>query len=858
MTRHSNDRRRYWKLIAVLFAFVAAYQIAFSIDIVRWFMRGADSVQPPFFVAGGSNRIQGVAPRGELRDGNELIAVDGHPYTGATVLDQIIRHKHAGDTLSLTVRAAGSPDERQVQLRLESSGALSALGFGLVLIIYVGMPLFSLLLGFVVAGIRPRDPLAWLLFVLMVGFSQFGGGWVLVSTVRDWGPGVRQAGLFYHTLAANVWSTCLLLFGVYFPERLPLDRRFPWIKWVFIGPLLLGAVVSAFFEIGNSENYHAAAAIQGLMNVVNLLTFILSMAAVTGFFFCLWTQVMRTVNSDARRRLLLLIYGASVALTPLFLIILWTVFLHRAPSENIVVPCLALVAVFPLTLAYVIVVHRALDVRVVIRQGLQYALAQRGLRVMQAILTLVVLGVTVSFASDPHKNRPQRLSVIGWGTLAIVYLDRGATRVRNWTDRRFFREAYKAELILNELSESVRTIVETLPLLETVARKISDSLHVLRVAILVKGGTEYRPEYAIGYDTPPSTTLAENGPVVARLKQHGGPQHVYFDDADSWIFTAEGMTGEKRKQLQDLDAQLLLPLAYKDKLAGVIVLGPKQSEEPYAASDVRVLESVATQTGLALENSRLTEAIASEVAQRERLNRELEIAREVQERLFPQSCPPVNGLDYAGRCRPALGVGGDYYDWLELSDGALGIAIGDVSGKGVPAALLMASLQASLRSQTIAGPTDLAALMSNMNRLIFNATPSNRYATFFYAQYHPTTHRLDYVNAGHNPPMVFRGEQVLRLEEGGPVVGLFRPAKYSQAWVHLQRGDVLVLFTDGISEAMNAADEEWDEERLMQSVRACSGRCATEMLDVVMHDADDFAGGAPQHDDMTLMIVKVV
>jgi sigma-B regulation protein RsbU (phosphoserine phosphatase) len=170
----------------------------------------------------------------------------------------------------------------------------------------------------------------------------------------------------------------------------------------------------------------------------------------------------------------------------------------------------------------------------------------------------------------------------------------------------------------------------------------------------------------------------------------------------------------------------------------------------------------------------------------------------------------------------------------------------------------MASLQASLRGQTISGAVDLAKLMSNVNRLIFDTSPSNRYATFFYGQYEPATRLLTYVNGGHNPPMVFRNGEILRLEDGGPVVGLFKLSRYAQGSVPLAVGDVLVLFTDGISEAMNSADEEWDEARLMESVRACQNRSALEMIDCLMRDADAFVAGAPQHDDMTIMIVKVL
>src|SRR5436309_5994291 len=178
---------------------------------------------------------------------------------------------------------------------------------------------------------------------------------------------------------------------------------------------------------------------------------------------------------------------------------------------------------------------------------------------------------------------------------------------------------------------------------------------------------------------------------------------------------------------------------------------------------------------LALENSRLTAQIAAEVANRVERNRELDLARDVQQRLFPQVYPQITGLDYAGACRPALGVGGDYYDFILLSKTELGIAIGDVSGKGIPAALLMATLRAYLRGQTIHRQSDLTAVMATLNRLVYESSAANRYATFFYAEFDAASRALNFVNAGHNPPMVFRqtddGRDAPRLDTGGPVIG---------------------------------------------------------------------------------------
>ena len=311
---------------------------------------------------------------------------------------------------------------------------------------------------------------------------------------------------------------------------------------------------------------------------------------------------------------------------------------------------------------------------------------------------------------------------------------------------------------------------------------------------------------------------------------------------------------EERTALEDLKPELLLPLSLKDKVLGIMSLGPKQSEEPFSPTDLRLLNSVAAQTGLALENGRLTEAIREEARAREKQNRELELGREVQERLFPQHYPVIPGLDYAGACRPALGVGGDYYDFIPMSNGGLGIAIGDVSGKGIPAALLMATLRAFLRGQTIDHETDLSAVIANLNRLVFESSAQNRYATFFLGVFDSATRVLNYINAGHNAPMVIRpAGEVLRLEAGGSVVGLMPGGCWEQGRIKLESGDLLLAFTDGISEAMNHADDEWGEERMVEAVQTMRGAPAKAILDRIVRSADEFVAGTPQYDDMTLI-----
>jgi phosphoserine phosphatase RsbU/P len=274
---------------------------------------------------------------------------------------------------------------------------------------------------------------------------------------------------------------------------------------------------------------------------------------------------------------------------------------------------------------------------------------------------------------------------------------------------------------------------------------------------------------------------------------------------------------------------------------------------------LRLLESVSVQTGLGLELSEAAASLAAAAVERERIAREMEIAREVQERLFPQRLPVLEGVNLAGACRTVFGVGGDYYDAFEIG---LGLAVGDVSGKGISAALLMAGLRACLRTMTRTTSGELPELMALLNRLIYEASAINRYATFFFGVFDPIACSFHYVNAGHNPPVLLRksasgSDEWLRLECGGAVIGLLPEASYEEGSLVLHPGDVLLAYTDGISEAMNSAEEEWGEEAMFLTAQHSYDGTADDIVKAIFTAADVFAGGAPQHDDMTVLVMKV-
>ena len=825
------------------------------------FARSENSARLPFRRNGNAVvRPLPEAVAAGIREGDRVVGINGRVIDKEQIFYDELTKTREGEQIALAIErtenGAVKPFEANITAVKNGWWAV-ATRLGLWFVLSILIPIFCILLGFWVAFVRSRDALAWLLLGVLLGIAAFGmegSNSVLLGIFRSF---------FLGSLA--LW---MMLFGFYFPEQWSFDKRFPWAKWLLIVPLGVQLILAVLIAIQEGLGILFLEGMLSFARPFQGVVIIFNMVAIALFFVSLSIKSATLASPDSRRRLRLLTFGTGLAFTPSFLIMLSGLifgirgsFFDIAP-EWLAITSLLAVFLFPLTMAYVIVVQRAMDASVVVRQGLQYALATNGVKILQFVLLFAVgLGTLWSIRNYGADVSRQIAFIIGGITL-IPLVDFIARRLRIWIDRRFFREAYNAEQILSDLSEDVRTMVETKPLLETVSHKISESLHVPQIALLLKNGNGFQPAYALGYNDAPEMFFKETGVTIERLKRSESIT-IYADDAENWINREPNLDGE-RENLHELNSQLLLPVGVKEKLSGFISLSPKKSEAPYTANDLRLLRSVASQTGLALENSRLTEAIASEAAQRERLNREVEIAREVQERLFPQDLPPVKNLDYFGGCRPALGVGGDYYDFFELENGTFGIAIGDVSGKGIGASLMMASLQASLRGQAIHAEMNLAELMSNVNKLVYETSTSNRYATFFYAQFDPITKKLGYVNAGHNPPFLFRKTandyELIRLEAGGTVIGMLPPVlvSYEQGEIELQTGDILIGFTDGISEAMNPDDEEWGEDRMIEAIRLATDLSAKEMHDYLVVCADNFAAGAKQHDDMTAIIVRVI
>jgi len=304
--------------------------------------------------------------------------------------------------------------------------------------------------------------------------------------------------------------------------------------------------------------------------------------------------------------------------------------------------------------------------------------------------------------------------------------------------------------------------------------------------------------------------------------------------------------------LQGVRSVLAVPLGVSEKLFGIIYADSPMAEGRFTEDHLKVLTTLASVAAIRVENTRLLD----EQLQRERMEHELQVASEIQQRFQPTAPPHVAGYELQGISFPCYEIGGDYYDFIQRDDGRLIVALGDVSGKGAAAALLMSSLHAAVHAQA-ASHDSLLETISGVNRYLAENIPANRFITLFYAELQPKTGQLSFLNAGHNPPLIVHAAGTMeQLAAGGLPLGIMPDAEYRQGMTKLMFGDVLVIYSDGVTEAQSPSGEEFGPTRLYDVVARNLDASAAGIRDRIESALTKFSQGTPAADDITLVIVK--
>lgn len=405
------------------------------------------------------------------------------------------------------------------------------------------------------------------------------------------------------------------------------------------------------------------------------------------------------------------------------------------------------------------------------------------------------------------------------------------------------------ESLLPALNAAAAALITHYPLDELVERILGlvvDAVDAERVALLLRGGGD-----AADLDVKGFRGFASDREI--RIS------HTIVDEvlsAEKAILTLDAQTDERFDeavsiQLDGVRSVICAPLWNNHEVIGVLYLDHRISGRTFSARDLRLVGLIANMAAVKIENVYLLE----EQIEKRRMEEQLSVGAEIQRTLLPAASPEVEGYDIYGATRPCYEIGGDYYDFIPLPNGKLGVVIADVAGKGVGAALLMAALQASLRAliQTAQEPSELA---HQLNLVLLELSPANRFATLFYGELDPVSHTLEYVSGGHNPGLLAHGDQLEELMPTGPLVGLVADVTYTSRRVTLEPGSTLLLYTDGVTELMAESREEFGTERLSEVLRQNLTGPAVDLLRAIGRRMNDFIHGRRYDDDSTAVVVR--
>lgn len=791
------------------------------------------------------------AERAGMLVGDYLVAINGQPLPDAGYQPRVWSRHRPGEAVQLTLRRPGDATPRIVTgvfraRQPRDEGSLASLVASQIQNVY---PLPFVLVGLALLMLRVDDGRAWLLAVMFGGFASTPA---FPDALGLFAPAFQPFTRVYQGLLIGLFAPVFYLFFAKFPARSPLDRRLPWLKWAGLAagvPVALASIRTGSLRLppplpawlGDTRAEQIA---------VWWLLGMLTLGAVA-----LAATYAEATSDQTRRKIRVIVWGTAVGLVPNVLGVgLSTLVGYREPNWLSALRA-AFAFLLPLSLAYAVAKHRVLEIPVLLRRGARYVLVQRGFTFLLAVLTI---GLTLAFSAwlapflAPLGSTAQPAGISTGAALGTLLLWGGWSihrRVSGRIDRAFFREAYDGRAVLQDLADRAARVTDRAELAALLQRHVAAALQPAAIAVYLTDRDDHFVRLAGEWPEAPER-LPADWPWLTSC-HHSEGRAATRGAADA----APGADGDPAPAPDHV-----LPVASRGgRLLGVLALGPRRSEEPYSGEDARLLAVVASQAALALENLSLAEAMATRLEAERRNEYELRIAQEVQQMLLPQRTLPLGMIDYAGSCTQARVVGGDYYDYLDLGPGRLGLVIADISGKGMAAALLMANLQAIVRSHSsqAAGVGDLAALLQPVNALFCGSTAPNRFATLCLAVLDEHTQTVNYANCGHNPPLLLRADGCAEwLAPTAIALGFFEDWSCLTDTRDLRPGDVLVMYSDGITEAWSEANEEYGEGRLLDAVRAARHLPARDIVRHITADVRHF-GSAAQSDDWTLIVARV-
>lgn len=666
---------------------------------------------------------------------------------------------------------------------------------------------------------------------------------------------------------ASTWEfffPSLLLFTLVFPTDHPWLKRVPLLQELIFVPYVFHLVLTVVADKTNGDFFLPMLAKTfdwagpfltplrvglGLIYDAHAVLFsLVNLGYVIVTFTILTVRGRKMANPRLRAQTRIMRWGLGICLLLYSLAVPVPTILGKASQLDWLAPPLLVLALATGSgsIAYSIIRHRFLDTRLFLRRSVLFV----GTAGVLAILYLAVFRQIERFLATFSGLDVSLLEPL-FLMMALVVLQPIVTRVEELADRWMMRERREGRVVLEQLSRDIVTLMD----LQTLAERLTHSVF------------ESMAAEGVGFVARPARR-----PTFELLARSGFPRvtNADWEELTGRLSVLEGLTGPLRlpqvlaranaaeapdliRVAERFPVELLVPFSHGGELLGALVLGPKETRTRYTREDLDLLELLGNQTAAAVRNSHLL----AESLERAALEEELHLARQIQFSYLPSAFPSLERVQLSGTNVPSKQVGGDYYDYIELADSLL-LVVADVVGKGVPAALLMSMLQASLRTLA-AERRPLSEILGHLNHLIRKSGIEGKFATCFLARLDIDTLRLSYSNAGHNPPCLVGADGRVRwLKEGGFLLGVFEDPGAVEASVHLEPGDRLVLYTDGITEAANGLGEFFGEEGLLSTLTSLPEDLdAEQVVRAVMGSVRSFCDGIEPEDDMTVVALRV-
>lgn len=789
-------------------------------DQCRWIPKGESRFLVTDIVRGG------VTDQAGVKDGDFLLKIDGRSFTKDFNAQAMINAK-VGSYVTYTLERNGALFETKVLiLKLINLAYLAQFLLGLGF----------LFVGYVVVMTKPQGSIQRM-FARYSILSMLFFGLSAINQNPQTDPRWRLILLGASFIIVSFLGPPLFIrFFLFFPIKRKGNKSIVLIFVLYLLSLFLMLIIWLFGR--NPENqwiiFAAVIARYGLF--------------FTGFGIFIHSY-FKYVPHERRAQLRPVLIGVAICLLIFAYVLVVQTIDPLAPFLNppVIFPVMLLVVV-PIFFGYAIFRYRLMDVDVVVRRSLIYGTVTASLAAIY-LVSVYGIGSLMNYLFGAQDNQ---LFVVGSLIVVAFVFDPVKQRFQNGIDRVFFHERYDYQQALLEFTQELPRLLEMEHILNSIVSRLSSTMHIEKISVFICGEKEGCNSASQNLDQVDCTFSDGDHTLMALLQKTHKPVDLHLLDDE---YDSNDLREEEKQKLLHAGVVLTVPMFLQDRLVGFINVGPKMSGKVYSQEDINLLSTVAGQAAIAIENARLHK---SEIDQ-QRVREELDLARNIQQGLFPKKNPEISGLDIAGVSVPALSVGGDYYDFIQLGPHKILAVVADVSGKGMSAALYMSKIQGmvQLAAHIYSTPKEM---LTNINRRIFDGMDRKSFITMILALFDLKKKEVRICRAGHNKALLSTKGNIRALEGGGMGLGLERGPMFEDAIEEVRipiKPDSLFLFyTDGVTEAMNEEKQQIGEPAIIQLLKTKRHLTAESIQRSILTTVEKFRGSAEQHDDVTMVVVK--